>query len=163
MRKTATVTITEEGRDQGKMFFLTEMSARAAEDWAMRAFLALAKAEVEIPEDVGSAGMAGIAVLGLKMLGKMNVNEARPLLDDMLACVKIIRDPKHPDTVFQILDTDIEEVRTLLQLRAEVFTLHTGFSVPGFRSTNSEPEISEQPRERHASQSTATSRARSAR
>jgi len=42
-RKTATVTISAEGRDKGKTFFLTEMSAERSEEWGERALLALVR------------------------------------------------------------------------------------------------------------------------
>ena len=41
-RKEMTVTIQLDNRDKGKSFFITEMPSRQAEQWADRAFLALA-------------------------------------------------------------------------------------------------------------------------
>ena len=49
-RTTANYTVTEEGRDQGKVFVRTEMPASRAESWAMRALLALMAGGVEVPE-----------------------------------------------------------------------------------------------------------------
>ena len=40
-RKTATYIVESEGRDKGKQFLLTEMAVAKAEDWAIRAMLAL--------------------------------------------------------------------------------------------------------------------------
>ena len=64
MRKTKTVTIESENRDHGKCFLLTEMSAAAAEKWAARAFLALAKSGVNLPDGVADMGLAGVAAAG---------------------------------------------------------------------------------------------------
>lgn len=153
-RKTLAVTITEEGRDKGKVFVLTELPASQAEKWAARAVLALMKAGVDIPE---GGGMAEIAVAGLKALGQISWELAEPLMDEMFACVKVMPDPGNASIVRSLIEDDIEEVTTRVRLRSEVFTLHTGFSAGAGRSTSiSEPAPA-------ASQNTRTSRARSAR
>lgn len=130
-RKVATIVIDSEGRDCGKVFQLREMPAMQAERWAMRALLALAKSGVEIPENIANAGLAGVAALGLKAFGGLDFADAEPLLIEMMSCVQIIPDPAKPQVVRFLVDDDIEEVATLLKLRAEVFSLHTGFSIPG--------------------------------
>jgi hypothetical protein len=129
-RRTATVTIDAEGRDKGKAFLLTEMSASQAERWAARAMLALARNGVEIPEGIASAGLAGVAAIGIRALGGMAFDDAEPLLADMMACVQAIPDPARPNVSRYLIEDDIEEVATRLRLRMEVFTLHTGFSLP---------------------------------
>jgi hypothetical protein len=126
-RQTKTVNITAKGRDKGKAFLLTEMPAAKAEKWAARAFLALAKAGVDIPENIASAGLAGIASVGLKALGGMDFPDAELLLDEMWTCIQIIPDPSRPEVVRALIEDDIEEVTTRLLLRKEVFTLHTSF------------------------------------
>ena len=133
-RKIATVVIDAEGRDYGKVFQLREMPAMQAERWAMRALLALAKSGVEIPENIANAGLAGVAALGLKAFGGLDFADAEPLLTEMMSCVQIIPDPAKPQIVRFLVDDDIEEVPTLLKLRAEVFSLHTGFSLPAAAS-----------------------------
>lgn len=126
--KTVTIETRENYRDSGKVFVLTEMPAMKAERWAIRALLALSKSGVDIPEDVQSAGVAGVAVMGLRALGNLNFADAEPLLDEMMGCIKI---SPSPNVIRELIPDDIEEVETLLRLRAEVFTLHTGFSVAG--------------------------------
>jgi hypothetical protein len=133
-RKTATVVITAEGRDKGKVFFITEMPAMQVERWAMKAFLALARSGVEIPENISSAGLAGIAQLGLKAFGGLNFDDAEPLMQEMLACVQIIPNPSNPTVRRSDIEADIEEVSTLLKLRAEVYNLHTDFLQLGVNS-----------------------------
>jgi hypothetical protein len=126
-RKEITITIEDSGRDQGKVFLIKEMAASQAEKWAARAFLALAKSGVDIPDDIENAGLAGIAALGVKALSGMTFAEAEPLLDEMMACVSIIPDPKRPSVTRHLIEDDIEEIKTRLKLRAEVFKIHFDF------------------------------------
>ncbi|MFL9904276.1 hypothetical protein PQR71_40165 [Paraburkholderia fungorum] len=126
-RKTLTITLDADGRDQGKVFLLREMPPSQAEKWAMRAFLALAKSGVQIPDDISSAGLAGIAALGLKALSGLSFEDAEPLMDEMFSCISIIPDPSRPNVVRALIEDDIEEVSTRLRLRKEVFGLHTNF------------------------------------
>jgi hypothetical protein len=135
MRKSLTITIEDEGRDKGKVFHITELSAFQAEQWATRAFLALARSGVEIPDGIETAGFAGIAHLGIKALAKIQYEDAAPLLSEMLTCVSIIPDPARPSVMRSDIENDIEEVRTLIQLRREVLDLHMGFSTPVTAST----------------------------
>jgi len=130
MRKKLTYTVSAEGRDKGKVFILTEMPASQAERWAMRAFLALARGGVELPDNIASMGMAGIASVGLGALAHLDWRDAQPLVDEMFECVQIQPDPKKPSIVRALVEDDIEEVATRLKLRAEVFKLHTDFSAP---------------------------------
>lgn len=127
MRRTKIHRVTE-GRDAGKFFLLTEMPAMATEKWAMRAFLALARSGVEVPDDIRSAGIAGMAAMGFQALNRLNYEDIEPLLDEMMQCVQICRDPQHKDVGSALLPDDIEDVSTILTLRAEVFALHVGFS-----------------------------------
>lgn len=128
-RRTATYTVTTEGRDKGSVFLLTEMPADQAEEWGLRALCALAKAGVEIPEDYKSMTMAAMATMGIQSLAGIPFGEAKPLLDEMMECVQIIPDPARPDVLRALFPGDIEEVITRLTLRREVFQLHVGFSL----------------------------------
>lgn len=134
-RKTKTVTITSSGRDQGKVFFLTEMPATKAEKWAARAFLALAKAGLDVPEEAASAGVAGFAAMGLDAIGKLNWEDAEPLLDEMMGCVQVQPSPGITRPLVESAD-DIEEVMTLLEIRKELLELHLGFSLAAAPSTS---------------------------
>jgi hypothetical protein len=127
MRKVATVKIDEEGRDRGKVFILTEMPASQAEKWATRAILALGRSGIDIGV-LQHAGMAGIAVAGLRALAGIAFAEAEPLMDEMFRCIAIQPDPQRPDFARPLIEEDIEEVRTRARLRSEVFALHVGFS-----------------------------------
>lgn len=132
MRKEATIVIDAEGRDKGKIFRLTEMSASQAEAWASRLLLALSKAGVEVPDGFFEMGMGGIAALGLRSLGGLPWDVAKPLLEEMMACIKIQPSAAHSEVVRALIEDDIEEVMTRVRLREEVITLHTGFSVRDF-------------------------------
>lgn len=127
MRKEVDVTITDEGRDKGKKFALREMPASKAEKWAARFLLALTRSGAEIPEGIEKEGMRGVAVMGIKMLAAVNYNDAESLLDEMFTCVRIKPDPSK-DLIRELIEDDIEEIATRVQLRAEVFMLHTNFS-----------------------------------
>lgn len=140
----------EEGRDKGKTFILKEAAAAQAERWATRALFALARSGVDMPKNTEGAGWAGLAYLGLQALSKVTMDEVQPLLDEMWSCVTIRPDPKHPEVTRALYwggpdgeGSDIEEIATMVKLRAEVFALHSGFSMPGVNSTSTTlPETS---------------------
>lgn len=134
MRKTATVTITAEGRDQNKVFLLREMPAMKAEKWAMRALAAMVQSGVEIPDEIVSAGLQGVAALGLRALFGVPFDVLSPLLDELLECVTIQPDPSKPAIQRPLIEDDIEEVSTLIYLRAEAYSLHVNFSRPAAKS-----------------------------
>ena len=125
------------GRDAGKYFQITEWPAARAEKWAFKALLAYNRGGGQI--DVAQAhgmGMEAIALIGANVFlrGQMTAEEIVPVLDELLECVKIIRDPKARDPEGKVVATelvsedDVEEVRTRLWLRSEVIRIHTGFS-----------------------------------
>lgn len=137
-RKTSIVTVAAAGRDKGKQFLLTELPATRAEKWALRAFLALSKSGVEVPENIMAMGMAGIAMIGLKALPGLSFELAEPLLDEMMSCVVAIPDPKRPDITRPLIEDDTEEISTILMLRREVLALHVDFSTVGGPSSSVE-------------------------
>lgn len=120
-------TVTDEGRDKGKTFVLTEMSASRAENWATRALLALMAGGVDMPEGFERMGLAGIAEIGIKALSNLKWEVAEPLLNEMWECVQIMPDPSKPHVVRALIDEDIEEITTRIKIRAEIWKLHTGF------------------------------------
>ena len=130
-RKTLQVTITTEGRDKGKAYFVRELSSTQAENWAIRAFLGLARGGVDLPEGVESTGFAGIAKLGFGLLSKIPFDDFKWLMDEMFTCISMIPNPDNPSVVRSLVEDDIEEIQTRFKLRAEVFALHAGFSSAG--------------------------------
>jgi len=133
MRKTQELVIEAEGRDKGKRFFITEMAAVQAEDWACRCLFALGNANIEVPDGVLSLGMAGMAEVlpsvGLKALLSMKHADVKPLLDELMQCVQLRPDPKRPQVVqsYDQFSSQIEEVSTLFKLKWEVLRLHLDF------------------------------------
>lgn len=140
MRKIETVVVpTNGGRDDGKMFRITEKSAVDAERWAIRLFVALKGSSGALSDDAARLGMVGVAVRGLNafLAAPVKMEEVQPLLDELLTCVQRIRDPRHPDvaTPLTAIGDDVEEVATVLWLRSEVLRVHTGFSFADAFST----------------------------
>ncbi len=131
-RKTKVVKIEDEAsRDYGRQYFITEMAAGPAEEWALRVLQGLIKSNVPIPDELVGAGWLGLVFVGLKAFGGMDWELAKPLLDEMMACVQIIRDPAHPaETIFPLVENDVMEVATRARLRVEVWNLHQSFSLP---------------------------------
>lgn len=136
-RKTSRFTVTDEGRDKGKVFMLTELPASESERWAIRAFLALAKNGVELPEGIQEAGFAGLASYGLSLIGKLPFEDASVLMDEMFRCVQAVPDPSK-DFARSLVEDDIEEVATRIKLRVAVFKLHADFSKAAARSTSAQ-------------------------
>lgn len=121
------------GRDAGKLYRITEMAAVRAEKWAVRALMLVTNGNGgQIPEHVASLGMEGIFIAGINVIlrSRMDYEELEPLLDEMMTCIEIVRDPRTPEIATALVsDDDIEEVGTRIWLRGEVLRLHTGFSV----------------------------------
>ena len=127
-RKKAEVTITADGRDQGKVFILTEMPADQAEKLAVKVFLALSRSGVDLPEEVKGQGIVGLAVLGLKVLTMVKAEDAFEIMDEMFSCVQFRPDPSNVGYSRAPMPEDIEEVATRFSLRADIWKLHVGFT-----------------------------------
>lgn len=132
-RKQKTVTITDAGRDQGKVFLLTELPTYESEEWAARLLFALMNAGVEIPDNIAQAGLSGVAALGMQAVTRLPFESAKPLLDKMMTCVQI---QPSPGVVRALVDDDIEEVRTRIELRKHILDLHLSFFTPAASSTS---------------------------
>lgn len=123
-------------RDFGKHFLITEWPAARAEKWALRAMIAYNRGGGQIPVDAIGGGMKSIFFLGLNtfLRGQMQADEVLPILDELMECVKIVRDPKSRGVDGKVVatdlvsDDDIEEIKTRLWLRSEVVRVHTNFS-----------------------------------
>lgn len=134
MRKTSIVTFSDQNRDAGKTFLITEMAARVAEKWALRFLLALQRGGIEVPDELSHLGFVGIAsAIGSKMIGGLAPDEVEPLLDELMKCVQVMPNPSNPMLTRPLVDSgiegdDIEEVATRVKLKLEVVALHVGFS-----------------------------------
>lgn len=137
--KTKQITI-EHGRDKGRVFLITEMSAAHADNWAMRALIALANGGVDLGGLSPQQGMMGMAGVALDALGRLKADDAIPLLNELLDCVQIIPEGGRPRPLNMDFN-DVEDFTTLWRLRKEVFALHTDFLQHAFgKTTESEEE-----------------------
>lgn len=126
--KTKTVTI-EEGRDQGKVYLITEMPLIKADRWATRALLAVMKGGVDIEKLDPNMGMLGMATVAIKALSGLDPETAVSLLDELLECVQIV--PTGGNAREVVLDSDIKDLKTLFILRKEALAIHIDFLVQG--------------------------------
>ncbi len=132
MRKSITYTVKSEGednRDNGKVFVITEMSCADAERWTLRLAFALGRsgAMLNLVEQIQNGGMASLVSVGIDALTHMPVEEAIPLLDELMTCVEFVPDPGSPNIKRSIIDSDIEEIATRMKLKMQVLDLHYGF------------------------------------
>lgn len=130
-RRTAQYTEMDEGRDKGKVFLLTEMSAVQAEEWASRVLFALMATNIDLPPGFQHMGIAGMAEVGMKAIGKIPYTEAAPLLAMMMEGIEFIPTPSKPNVkrplVLVGISPDIEEVMTSVHLKFEFWKLNMGF------------------------------------
>ena len=141
MRRKATVVIDRGGRDKGGVFELEEMAAFPACEWFIRAGQLLVRSGADIPADIGEHGATGFVALGvgtlISGLGKAPWAEVKPLLDELLTCVRSYTPPGGiaPLTDWRVIATQIEETATILQIYEEVLSLLAGFSIAATLST----------------------------
>ena len=130
MRKELFVTIVDEGRDQGKVYKITEAHAVQADKWGIRAMLALNRNGAQIPDEIMKLGLIGVLVVGVHKLKGVLWKDLEPLIDEMMSCVEVVPTPSQRNVVRKLFidPNDIEEVATLSTLRMEVFKLHVDFS-----------------------------------
>jgi hypothetical protein len=135
MRKTKTVVVPRfeqtANRDLGKHFLITEWSAAKADTWIQEVTFAFNRGAGAIPMDLKGLGWEGIAIMGINtfLRGNVDSKEMMPLFDQLLECVQIVRDPKHPTVASPLVsDDDVEEVATRWWLRSEVVSVHVNFS-----------------------------------
>lgn len=129
----------EGNRDAGKRFLIVEMPATQAEKWAMRAILALMRGNADIGDVKPGEGMAGLASAGLDKLASLDWETVQPLYDELLMCCYALPKPNSNQVRVQLTpvqaDTQVEEMTTLMRLRAEALGLHVGFSLGDALST----------------------------
>lgn len=116
----------DKSRDNGREYLIIEMSAEDAEWWAFQVLQALLGSDENIDFN---APLAQLARAGLVALGKLPPDKAKPLLEQMMTCVRV----KLPNSSESrdMLAGDIEEVKTRVLLRKEVLGLHVDFFVAG--------------------------------
>lgn len=127
------------GRDAGKRFLITEMSARAGHAWATRMLLALLSSGIEVDDDIMDKGLAGLATIAMGAIGKLPPEQVGPLLEELLSCVQSVQERGNR----KLIDDDFEEIATIFQLQKAVFSLHIEPFTSGGQSTSALPKVAE--------------------
>lgn len=149
-RKEKIFTVEAKNRDHGKSFKIVEMSARQAEEWAIRVACAVMGTGVNVPDGVMNAlsklgaekpedpaarelhdavmanGMVALAKFGITALAKVPFEESKPLMDELLSCVSFVYDPAKQASI-PLDESHIEEASTWFRLKTEAFKLHVDF------------------------------------
>ena len=115
------------GRDEGKVFYIQEMTSSQGEWWAVRAFIGMSKSGFEVPDNLKDMGLVGLATFGFSLLSKMNPEDAKPLMEELMSCIQYVPDPGNKKVARPLIESDIEEVATRLKLKAETLKLHVDF------------------------------------
>ncbi|WP_370607636.1 hypothetical protein [Citrobacter meridianamericanus] len=128
-RKEIPFIVETEGRDKGKEFLITEMSAWDADSLAQDIFRAMGDSNYSsIPPDVIAMGCAGLATVGLSVISASSPEVARQLRDRLMSTVDIIitNDGKRQQRKVNG-SLDFEEVSTIRSLLDKVFQVNFDF------------------------------------
>ena len=128
-RRTKEITIEAAGRDKGKRFFLTEMSAWDLHQWMAKATLAVTASGNIVPAEILNGGIVGLLAFAIQALTSASFEKAEPLMEQMLRCAQIMPDPVRPQVKRPWVKEDFEEVITFAILQKEVMQLHVNFSI----------------------------------
>lgn len=128
-RKEIPFIVEEEGRDKGKEFIITEMSAWDADTLAQDIFRAMGDSNYsQIPTDVIAMGCAGLATVGLSVISASSPDVARQLRDRLMATVDIVVTNKGKRQQRKVKgELDFEEVSTIRTLLDKVFKVNFDF------------------------------------
>jgi hypothetical protein len=127
-RKEIPYVVTDENRDKGKEFIITEMSAWDADELAQDIFRAMGDSDFSaIPADVIAMGCAGLATVGLSVLSAASPDVSRNLRDRLLQTVQIVITHEGSRQVRQVKPIDFEEVSTIRTLMDQVFRVNFDF------------------------------------
>lgn len=127
-RKTKTIHI-DTGRDKGKTFLITEMPIMQADKWAQRALFALAGSGIDTAGINPSGGMLEMAKLAIGVISKIDPQIGGELLDELLTCVQIV--PSGGLARSLDIESDIEDLKTLFELRKAALLVHIDFLTDG--------------------------------
>ncbi len=128
-RKEIPFIVETEGRDKGKEFLITEMSAWDADSLAQDIFRAMGDSNYSsIPADVIAMGCAGLATVGLSVISASSPEVARQLRDRLMSTVDIIITSDGQRQQRKVNGSlDFEEVSTIRSLLDKVFQVNFGF------------------------------------
>ncbi len=140
MRKSVEIKLEDRGQDL--TFRIEEMPATRLESWIIRAVLLLAGAGLaEAPGrfDLKEAG-AFLAEKGLSVLGRVDYDQAKPLLDELLGCCHRVVGKAEERISPANIDDHIKDVGNLFRLKAEALKVNLGFLSGGLGNLFSSPE-----------------------
>ncbi|WP_220703932.1 hypothetical protein [Citrobacter braakii] len=128
-RKEIPFIVETEGRDKGKEFLITEMSAWDADSLAQDIFRAMGDSNYSsIPADVIAMGCAGLATVGLSIISASSPEVARQLRDRLMSTVDIIITNDGQRQQRKVNGAlDFEEVSTIRSLLDKVFEINFNF------------------------------------
>lgn len=128
-RKEIPFIVETEGRDKGKEFLITEMSAWDADSLAQDIFRAMGDSNYSsIPADVIAMGCAGLATVGLSVISASSPEVARQLRDRLMSTVDIIITSDGQRQQRKVNGSlDFEEVSTIRSLLDKVFQVNFDF------------------------------------
>ncbi|MFZ4835760.1 hypothetical protein [Rouxiella sp. Mn2063] len=117
------------GRDAGKEFVITEMSAWDADTLAQDIFRAMGDANYTgIPADVIAMGCAGLATIGLSVISASSPDVAHTLRDRLMSTVDIVITHDGGRNQRKVNGSiDFEEVATIRALLDKVFHINFDF------------------------------------
>lgn len=118
-------------------FRITQMSASKLEDWLFRAALCLGPA-LDLPDGTGLDAIgAELAKRGFSELSKVQYEQAKPLLDEMLATAeRDLGNGQYMPVTLSTIDGYIESVQALFQLRIACFKANLSFFGNGVPSSS---------------------------
>lgn len=128
-RKEIPFIVSDEGRDKGKEFVITEMSAWDADTMAQDIFRAMGDADIKgISPDVIAMGCAGLATIGLSVISASSPDVARNLRDRLIDTVEIVITNDGKQIKRKVNGSiDFEEVSTIRSILDKVFAVHFDF------------------------------------
>lgn len=128
-RKEIPFIVTDEGRDKGKEFIITEMSAWDADELAQDIFRAMGDSNYTgIPADVIAMGCAGLATVGLSVLSATAPDVSRTLRERLMSTVQIVITHEGKSQMRKVNGSiDFEEVQTIRQVMDQVFKVNFDF------------------------------------
>lgn len=121
--------VTKEGRDKGKEFIITEMSAWDADTLSQDIFRAMGDSNFNgIPIDVVAMGSAGLATLGLSVLSAASPETAHMIREKLIATVDIVINDEGRRTRRKVNGPlDFDEVSTIRDVMDQVFKINFDF------------------------------------
>ncbi|WP_440863091.1 hypothetical protein [Symbiopectobacterium purcellii] len=128
-RKEIIYVVDKEGRDKGKEFIITEMSAWDADTLAQDIFRAMGESNYSaIPADVIAMGCAGLATVGLSVISASSPDVARTLRDRLIDTVEVVISHDGVQQRRKVNGAiDFEEVSTIRSLLDKVFQVNFNF------------------------------------